>query len=73
MKPLIKLKEQFVFFEGDDITCIYFMVHGDAGFVLPRHQNLMYIRLNTGLYFGLSCIVGSFLDNDDFDINDWLS
>ena len=31
----------------------------------------MYIKLNPGLYFGVSCIVGSFMDKDDFDIELW--
>lgn len=48
------------------------MQNGNAGYVLPRHQNLMYIRLSPGLYFGVSCIVGSFLDKDDFSIDHWI-
>ena len=73
LKPLIKLKDQYVFFEGDDISCIYFMQNGNAGYVLPRHQNVMYIRLNPGLYFGVSCIVGSFMDQDNFEIDSWMT
>lgn len=73
LKPLIKLNDQFAFFEGDDISCIYFMQKGVAGYVLPRHQNLMYISLNCGYYFGVSCIVGSFMENDDFDIENWIA
>lgn len=72
LKPLIKLKDQYVFFEGDDISGIYFMQNGNIGYVLPRHQNVMYIRLNAGLYFGVSCIVGSFMEQDDFDIENWI-
>lgn len=37
LKPLIKLNDQYVYFEGDDIACIYFMQKGMAGYVLPRH------------------------------------
>lgn len=72
LKPLVKLKEQYIFFEGDDISCIYFMQNGIAGYVLPRHENLMYIKLTQGLHFGVSCIVGSFMDEDDFDIDSWI-
>lgn len=72
LKPLIKLNDQFIFFEGDDISCIYFFQHGNAGYVLPRHENLMYIKLNPGLHFGESCIVGSFMDEDDFNIDGWI-
>ena len=28
LKPLIKLNEQYIFFEDDDITCIYFFRQG---------------------------------------------
>lgn len=73
LKPLIKLSDQFIFFEGDDINCIYFLQQGDVGYVLPRHQNLMYIKLNTGYYFGVSCIVGSFMEKDDFSLEGWLA
>lgn len=43
LKPLVKLNDQYIFFEDDDITCIYFFKNGVAGYVLPRHYNLMYI------------------------------
>lgn len=61
-----------MYFEGDDISCIYFMQNGSAGFVLPRHENLMYLKLTPGLHFGVSCIVGSFMDEDNFDIETWI-
>ena len=32
----------------------------------------MYISLNCGYYFGVSCIVGSFMEQDDFDIENWI-
>lgn len=48
------------------------MQKGYAGYVLPRHENLMYIKLNPGFHFGVSCIVGSFMDEDDFDIDGWI-
>lgn len=73
LRPLIKVKDQYVFFEGDDISCIYFNQKGTLGYVLPRHQNLMYIKLNTGNHFGVSCIVGSFMKKDNFDIENWCS
>lgn len=33
---------------------------------------MMYIRLNAGLHFGVSCIVGSFVEEDNFDLETWL-
>ena len=73
MKPLIINKDQNVFFEGDDIACIYFLKKGDAGYVLPRHKNVMYVKLNPGSHFGVVDIVGSFIENDEFDIDTWIS
>lgn len=65
-------KDHYVFFEGDDITCIYFLKKGPAGYVLPRYKNVMYIKLMQGQYFGISCIVGSFLDTGNFHIDNWV-
>ena len=35
MKTELKNKDQFLFKDEDELTCIYFLVRGDAGFVLP--------------------------------------
>lgn len=43
LRPMILNKDQYVFFEGDDIACIYFLKKGDAGYVLPRHKNVKYV------------------------------
>lgn len=40
---------------------------------MPHQKNLMYISLNTGHHFGISCIVGSFLERDDFNLDTWSS
>ena len=48
LKPFIKSEDQYVFFEGDDISCIYFHKKGTVGYVLPRHHNLMYIKIGKG-------------------------
>lgn len=73
LKPLVINKDQFIYFEGDDVNCIYFLKQGHAGYVLPRHKNLMYVKLFKGCNFGASDIVGSFIENDDFDIDSWFS
>ena len=36
-------KDQFVYMEGEHINFIYFIVKGEAGFVLPRYNNTIYI------------------------------
>lgn len=48
LRPMIKSKDEYIFFEEDDLTCIYFFQSGHAGYILPRHKNLMYINLNKG-------------------------
>jgi len=40
---MVKQKEQFIFTEGDDISAIYFFQKGTAGYILPRHHNIMYV------------------------------
>jgi len=37
MTPMVKSKDQFVFRDGDDVSCIYFLVGGKAGIVLPYY------------------------------------
>ena len=34
------------------INDIYFLTQGSAGFVLPLHENVVYIEINRGDYFG---------------------
>jgi len=41
--------------------------------VLPRHGNLMYVKINDGHHFGVSCIIGSFLDDEEFDLNNMIA
>lgn len=62
-----------MFFEEDDISCIYFLKCGVAGYVIPRHRNLIYVNLNKGKYFGVSCIVGSLMEKEGgFEIDNWI-
>jgi len=37
LKPMPYPENQYIFFEGDDITNIYFLIKGKAGFVLPKY------------------------------------
>jgi hypothetical protein len=52
---------QYIYFEGDDITNIYFLIKGKAGFVLPKYKNTTYIEIIVGTHFGIIDIVGSML------------
>lgn len=74
LKPLLKGKNNYVFYEDDDISCIYFFKNGKAGYVLPRHRNMVYLNLSEGYHFGVSCIIGSFIKKDSikFDLDTWI-
>ena len=49
--------------EGDDVTEVYFLIKGRAGFVLPKYKNAMYIEILMGSHFGVIDILGSILHN----------
>lgn len=38
-------KDQYIFLEGEHINFVYFLVKGEAGFVLPRYNNTIYILI----------------------------
>lgn len=59
-----------MFIEGDEVTCIYFIILGVANFVLPRFLNTPFIEINKGEHFGISDIVGSAQTNG-FDVEEW--
>ena len=64
LKQYIVQESQHVYFEGDDITNIYFMKSGSCGFVLPKHNNFKYINITLGSHFGVVDILASLLEHD---------
>jgi CRP-like cAMP-binding protein len=42
LRPIKVEKDRFVYNEGDPIDEIYFLVKGQAGYVLPTHENAVY-------------------------------
>ena len=52
LKPMIDSPGQYIYFEGDDVQCIYFLKEGKCGTVLPRHRNMKYINFPQGCFFG---------------------
>ena len=67
--PLLKqrfvLESEIIYFEGDEITNIYFMKAGSCAFVLPKYDNAKYINVTIGYHFGMEEFVGSIIKNDD--------
>jgi hypothetical protein len=61
-----------VFFEGDDVTSVFFLTRGKAGFVLPKYKNTVYIEIPLGAHFGIIDIVGSIL-HARLDLDNWMS
>lgn len=52
LKPMIDSPGQYIYFEGDEVQCIYFLKNGKCGTVLPRHRNMKYIDYPEGCFFG---------------------
>ena len=67
--PLLKqrfvLESEIIYFEGDEVTNIYFMKAGSCAFVLPKYDNAKYINVTIGYHFGMEDFVGSIIKNDD--------
>lgn len=61
LRPYLNLEKQYIFFEGDDVPQIYFLMSGECGYVLPKHSNIKYINFTVGSRFGVIDIIGSIL------------
>lgn len=72
LKPGPYPENQYVFFEGDDVSNIYFLIKGKCGFVLPKFKNTTYIEISIGNHFGIIDIVGSILKTK-FELDTWFS
>ena len=72
LKPVPFPNKQYIFFEGDDVTSIFFLAKGKAGFVLPKYKNTTYIEIPLGAHFGIIDIVGSVL-HAKMDLENWIT
>ena len=72
MKPVCFGENQNIFYEGDDISNIYFLIKGEAGFILPKYDNAIYIKIQEGDHFGIIDIIGSF-SNDLMELEEWIN
>lgn len=75
--PLLKAQyvpeNEYIYFEGDQVEGIFFIKQGEISFVLPKHSNTRYIELKDGHHFGINDIVGSILQNDELEFDNWFS
>lgn len=72
--PILKLcyfnESQYFYQEGEEVDMIYFMLNGEANYVLTRYDNTPYIKLDPGDQFGVIDIIGS--STGDFDPLNWM-
>lgn len=61
IKASIFDQKEYIYFDGDEVTCIYFLKSGACGFVLPRYSNIQYIEVTIGSTFGIIDIIGNML------------
>ena len=59
LKPICVQEDEYVYTEGDEVNCIYFLKVGSVGFVLPRHHNIKYCDYPEGAHFGVLDIISS--------------
>ncbi len=52
LKPQNTQELEYIFQEGEEIKEIYFLIEGVAGYVLPRFENTVYIKIEAGDHFG---------------------
>jgi len=72
--PILKLcyfdESQYIYQEGEEVENIYFMLNGEANYVLTRYANTAYIHIDEGDQFGaIDIICGSY---GDFDPLNWM-
>ena len=44
--------EKYIYKEGEEVTEVFFLVKGAAGYVLPRFNNKAYLMIEEGEHFG---------------------
>lgn len=75
--PLFKqyniMDNEYLYFEGDEITAIYFLKTGNCGYVLPKFENAKYIDIQPGMDFGMEDIVGSIIKSEENIQDEWIS
>lgn len=72
--PSLKSSGEYIFNEGDEIGVIYFALTGDIQFVLPRFENVGYIKIEDGDVFGIVDIFVSMEDlGKDHENESWFA
>lgn len=66
------MKDNTLYQEGDDIYSIYFSDKGSLGFVHKKYNNVKYVYLDIGTYFGVIDIVYS-IYTQDIELDRWIN
>lgn len=70
LKPGYYAEMEYIYSEGEEANMIYFMLSGNANYVLPSYDNVGYIDIKIGDHFGIIDIIGSSI-NHEFPISRW--
>ena len=64
-----------IYSEDEEITSTLILTKGEASFVLPQFEKTEYIKITSGNYFGVECIVGSMIkaNNGLENLSTWLN
>ena len=64
LKRIVFTQDQYIYYENDNVECIYFLTHGVAGFVLPFRKNIVYVEIDEGDDFGQADITASSIEEN---------
>ena len=60
----IAAANECIYYEGDELTDIYFLKSGEANYVLPRYGNTPFVKIVEHTCFGLIDIIAALLDKE---------
>lgn len=70
MQPQWYDEGEFYFFEDDDVEEMFFLIKGQAEFVLPQYSDQAYLHIAHNNHFGLVDVIGSSLKHN-FNMKEW--
>ena len=70
LKPKVTTPNEMVYYEGDEVTAIYFIKSGMCDFILPKYSSTKYLTVPEGSYFGVIDIISSCFMDDAIPVKD---
>lgn len=61
LKSRLASQKEFIFYEGYELDCIFFVKQGECNYVLPKYTNQPYIRIMEHTCFGVIDFVAALL------------